>query len=285
MGQIIKGKPVADFISANVKKEAENLRSSGIIPKLMIVRVGEREDDKSYERGALKRMEACSIEAEVKVLPLDISQEDFIEKLEEVNSDSSVHGILLFRPLPKQLDENKIKHIISPEKDVDCLNPLNVAKVTEGDKAGFAPCTPSAVIEILKYYNIAMMGKEAAVLGRSLVVGKPLSMLLLRENATVTVCHSKTQNLSEVTSRADILIAAVGKARMVTAEYVKEGAAVIDVGINVDNEGRLCGDANTESCVEKAAYVTPVPSGVGSVTTSVLAKHVVQACKMMNHIE
>lgn len=282
MGTLIKGKPVADAITEKVKKEADELKQKGIIPKLKIVRVGEREDDLAYERAAIKRMEACNIACEVLPLPSDISQIDFIEQLKGVNNDGTVHGILLFRPLPKQINENDIKFIIRPEKDIDCLNPINVAKVIEGDETGFPPCTPSAAMEILKYYNVEMKGREAVVLGRSMVVGKPAAMLLLKENATVTICHSKTNNLEDVTGKADILIAAIGKSNFITAKHVKEGAAVIDVGINVDEEGKITGDVNTSDCIEKAGLITPVPAGVGSVTTAVLAKHVIKACKLNN---
>lgn len=280
MGEIIKGKPVADAITIEVKNYVEQIKQKGITPKLKIVRVGDREDDKAYERAALKRMETCGIAHEVMTLPIDISQEDFITKLKTVNDDDTVHGILLFRPLPKQINEKVVKYIIKPEKDIDCFNPINVAKVMEGDDTGFPPCTSSAAMEILKYYNIQLKGKLAVVIGRSMVVGKPLSMLLLKEDATVTICHSKTEDIQEVTSKADILIAAVGKANMVTEDFIKNGAAVIDVGINVDGEGNICGDVNTDNCLEKSGVITPVPAGVGSVTTAVLAKHVVKACKL-----
>ncbi len=279
MGTIIKGKPVADKITADVKEQVEQMKLLGVSPKLKIVRVGQREDDLAYERSALKRMESCGIEHEVMSLPSDISQDDFINSLKSVNDDKSVHGILLFRPLPEQIDENIVKYIISADKDIDCFNPINAAKVFECDKTGFPPCTPSAAMEILKYYNIELKGKSAVVLGRSLVVGKPMAMMLLAENATVTICHSKTENLADVTSKADILIAAIGKANMITENYIKEGAAVIDVGINVDEEGNLCGDVNTEDCVDKAGFITPVPAGVGSVTTAILAKHVLKAAQ------
>lgn len=279
MGTIIKGKPVADKITADVKEHVEQMKLLGVSPKLKIVRVGQREDDLAYERSALKRMESCGIEHEVMSLPSDISQDDFINNLKSVNDDESVHGILLFRPLPKQIDENIVKYIISPDKDIDCFNPINAAKVFECDKTGFPPCTPSAAMEILKYYNIELKGKSAVVLGRSLVVGKPMAMMLLAENATVTICHSKTENLADVTNKADILIAAIGKANMITANYIKEGAAVIDVGINVDEEGNLCGDVNTGECADKAGFITPVPAGVGFVTTAILAKHVLKAAQ------
>lgn len=284
MGQLIKGKPVADAISAALTKEVEELKVKGIVPKLTIVRVGANGSDLAYERGALKRCDSIGIATEVKELPEDISQDKFIEELKKVNDDKSTHGILVFRPFPKQLNESVIKYVIAPEKDVDCFSPVNVAKVMENDPTGFAPCTPSAVIEILKHYNVPMKGKKAVVIGRSMVVGKPVSMLLLKEHATVTICHSKTENMPAVCSEADVLVVGIGKAKMINSSYVKEGAAVIDVGINVDEQGKLCGDADTDDCVGKASMITPVPGGVGSVTTSILAKHVVKACKQQNNL-
>lgn len=282
MGEIIKGKPVADAMTEALVLEVEALKKENINPKLKIVRVGAHESDLAYERGALKRMEKCGILSEVLELPLEITQDDFIKELSAVNADPAVNGILLFRPLPKQLDEEVIKHIISAEKDIDCLNPQNVAKVMEGDKTGFPPCTPTACVEILKYYNVPLKGANVCVVGRSMVVGKPVAMLLLGENATVTITHSRTANLPEVVSKADIVVAAVGRANLVTKEWLKTGAVVIDVGINVDEEGNMCGDAETAACLEVASMVTPVPAGVGSVTTSVLAKHVVKAARLQN---
>jgi methylenetetrahydrofolate dehydrogenase (NADP+)/methenyltetrahydrofolate cyclohydrolase len=282
MGELLKGKPVADAITLDVKVGVEELKSKNIFPKLMIVRVGERKDDLAYERAALKRMQSCGIECQVIELPGNISQDEFIEKLQSVNNDKTVNGILLFRPLPKHIDENVVKHIISPEKDIDCFNPANVAKIAEGDKTGFAPCTPTAAMEILKFNKIKLKGKKATVVGRSLVVGKPMALLLLSEDATVTICHSKTENLHEVVAEADILVAAIGRANMIDEKYIKEGATVIDVGINVDVEGNLCGDVNTEKCKDIAGFITPVPAGVGSVTTAVLAKHVLKACRILN---
>ena len=285
MGQIIKGKPVADAITAELVKDVEALKAKGIEPKLKIVRVGAREDDLSYERGALSRMEKCGIKAEVLELPIDICQADFVKELKAVNDDPSVHGILLFRPLPKQLDMEEIKFIVDPVKDIDCMNPLNAEKIFEGDKTGYPPCTSQACIEILDHYGIDMKGKRAAVVGRSMVVGKPLAMLLLDKNATVTICHSRTQDLPSVCRQAEVVIAAVGRAEMVTGDFISDGAVVIDVGINVNAEGKLCGDVKFDDCVDKASMITPVPAGVGSVTTSVLAKHVVKACKQINNIQ
>ena len=284
MGEIIKGKPVGDALSEILKGECEALVKEGIQPKLAILRVGAKPNDLSYERGALKKCDTIGIVAEVTELSEDTTQEQYIEALEKLNKDSSVHGILTFRPLPKGIDEEVIKNVISPEKDVDCFSPMNTAKLMEGDKTGFPPCTPTAVVEILKHYNVPLKGANVVVLGRSIVVGKPVSMLLLGENATVTICHSKTQDLAKVCSQADVLVAGVGRARMVTSDYIKEGAVVIDVGINAKPEGGgICGDVDTDDVVEKASMVTPVPAGVGSVTTSILAKHVIKACKQQNN--
>ena len=284
MGEIIKGKPVGDALSEILKGECEALVKEGIQPKLAILRVGAKPNDLSYERGALKKCDTIGIVAEVTELSEDTTQEQYIEALEKLNKDSSVHGILTFRPLPKGIDEEVIKNVISPEKDVDCFSPMNTAKLMEGDKTGFPPCTTTAVVEILKHYNVPLKGANVVVLGRSMVVGKPVSMLLLGENATVTICHSKTQDLAKVCSQADVLVAGVGRARMVTSDYIKEGAVVIDVGINAKPEGGgICGDVDTDDVVEKASMVTPVPAGVGSVTTSILAKHVIKACKQQNN--
>lgn len=285
MGEIIKGKPVADAISEVLIEKVNMLKDKGLNPKLVIVRVGANPSDLSYERGAVKRCESIGINAEVMALQEDISQENFINELNKINMDKNVNGILIFRPLPKQLDEDAIKYVIAPEKDMDCFSPVNVAKVMENDETGFAPCTPSAVMEILKYYNVPMKGKEAVVIGRSLVVGKPVSMLLLNENATVTICHSKTQNMASVCQRSDILVVGIGRAKMINGEYLKVGATVIDVGINVDENGNLCGDVDFDTCVDKASMITPVPGGVGAVTTSILAKHVVKACMQQNGIK
>lgn len=280
MGILLKGKPVADEIKEKLKAEVDELRKKGIIPKLAIIRVGDDPGDMAYERGAIKTMVSMNIETDVRAMSKDITQSEFINELMNMNNDKSIHGILILRPLPKELDENVIKHVIAPEKDVDCFSPVNVAKVFEGDDTGFSPCTPSAVMEILKYYDIELKGKNAVVIGRSMVVGKPAAMMLLKEHATVTICHSRTKDLPKVASGADLLVVGIGRAKMVDSDYIKDGAVVIDVGINVDENGKLCGDVDTDDCINKASAITPVPGGVGSVTTSVLAKHVVKACKM-----
>ncbi|WP_270504361.1 bifunctional 5,10-methylenetetrahydrofolate dehydrogenase/5,10-methenyltetrahydrofolate cyclohydrolase [Paraclostridium sordellii] len=282
-GQIIKGKPVADKISEGLIKEVNNLVTEGINPKLAIVRVGARADDLAYERGALKRCKTIGIETEVVELDENINQEEYIKVLHKLNEDKKINGILTFRPLPKYLNEDEIKYHIDPKKDVDCFNPINTAKIVENDESGYPPCTPTAVVEILKHYDIELSGANITVIGRSMVVGKPVSMLLLNENATVTICHSKSKNLPEISSKSDVVVAAVGKAKMINHDYIKDGAVVIDVGINVDDEGNLCGDVDTEDIMDKARMLTPVPGGVGSVTTSILASHVVKACKLQNN--
>lgn len=284
MATILKGKPVADKISEGLIKEVEELKAKGVTPKLAIVRVGASPDDLAYERGALGRSKKVGIETEVKELPEDITQDDFIKELKAVNDDPAVNGILVFRPFPKQLDEEVIKYVIAPEKDIDCFSPINAAKLVEDDETGFAPCTAVSVIEILKYYEVPLEGKNAVILGRSMVIGKPAALLLLRENATVTICHSRTQDIAGVSKGGDILVAAIGRAKFATKDFVKEGGAVIDVGINVDDEGNLVGDVDFEGAEGVAGMITPVPGGVGSVTTSILARHVIRACKAQNNL-
>lgn len=284
MATILRGKPVADKISEGLIKEVEELKGKGITPKLTIVRVGANPDDLAYERGALNRSARIGIDVEVKELPEDITQDDFIKELRSINEDKSVNGILVFRPFPKHLDEEVIKYEIAPEKDIDCFSPINAAKLVEGDASGFAPCTAVSVIEILKHYEIPMEGKRATVLGRSMVIGKPAALLLLGENATVTVCHSRTQEIDKVSKEGDILVAAIGRGKFAKGSFVKEGGVVIDVGINVDEEGNLVGDVDFEEAEKIAGAITPVPGGVGSVTTSILARHVVKACKAQNNL-
>ncbi|MCF2667534.1 MULTISPECIES: bifunctional 5,10-methylenetetrahydrofolate dehydrogenase/5,10-methenyltetrahydrofolate cyclohydrolase [Lachnospiraceae] len=282
MSVLMKGADVANAMKAALIEKVEVLKEKGTIPCLTIVRVGNRPDDLSYERGAKKRMEAIGIECRIVELPEDISQDDFEQEFGKVNDDPSVHGILLFRPLPKQLDEEPIKAMIHPEKDMDCMSPVNIAKIFAGDETGYAPCTAEAVMEMLDYYEIDPKGKRVTVVGRSMVVGKPLSMMLLKQHATITVCHTRTVNLPEVCRNAEILVAAAGKARIITADMVGEGAVVADVGINVDEDGKMCGDVAFEEVEPKTSYISPVPRGVGSITTSVLAKHVVRAASLVN---
>lgn len=268
-------------MKATIIENVDKLKEQGIVPCLTIVRVGAREDDLAYERGAKKRMELTGIECRIVELPEKISQQELEDTFKKVNEDDTVHGILLFRPLPAHLDEEPLKKMINPYKDVDCMSPVNMAKVFSGDETGHAPCTAEAVMEMLAHYGIDLTGKKVTIVGRSMVVGRPLSMLMLKKNATVTICHTKTKNLAEICADAEVLIAAAGKAKMVTAEMVGEGAVVADVGINVDAEGNLCGDVDFDEVEKKASYISPVPRGVGSVTTSVLAKHVVKSANLL----
>jgi methylenetetrahydrofolate dehydrogenase (NADP+)/methenyltetrahydrofolate cyclohydrolase len=282
MSIIMKGSEVAAAMKEELLREVEKLAQKGIVPQLGIVRVGARPDDLAYERGAVKRMEAVGIRCKVIELPELINQEEFEKEFSAVNSDPDIHGILLFRPLPKQLNEDPVRSMINPKKDVDCMSPVNMAKVFAGDESGFAPCTPEAVMEVLAHFAIDLKGKRVTVVGRSMVVGKPLSMLLLKKNATVTICHTRTVDLGATCRNAEILIAAAGKANMITAEFVSENSIVVDVGINVGSDGKLCGDVDFEAVAPKSSYITPVPGGVGTVTSSVLAKHVVRAANYLN---
>lgn len=266
-------------VSAKLKEQVQETLASldGYVPKLAIVRTGENPDDISYERGAMKKMAAFGLEAESHIFASDISDEEFKKEFAIINEDPSVDGILMLRPLPKQICEKDIEAMICPDKDLDGISPINIAKVFAGDTTGFAPCTAEAVVEVLKNYEISIFGKRAVIVGRSMVVGKPLSMLLLKENATVTVCHTRTKDLPGTCQNGEILVAAAGRARMLDGSFVGKDAVVIDVGINVDEDGKLCGDVDFESIQEQAFMATPVPGGVGAVTTAVLAKHLVQA--------
>lgn len=275
--EILKGLPVANAINEKITGELTNW--VGKLPHLAIVRVGERPDDCSYERGAVKKMEKVGMEYSIHTFAEDIDNDTFQKEFDAINENPEVDGILLLRPLPKHLDEKAIENRIDPRKDLDGISPMNLAKVYAGDETGYAPCTAEAVIEMLDFANVDLKGKRVAVVGRSLVIGKPVSMLLMKKNATVTVCHTKTVDMAGTCKQAEVLVAAAGVAKMIDKSYVAEGAVVIDVGINVDAEGNLCGDVDFDHIAEAAALATPVPGGVGSVTTSVLAKHLLKAAK------
>lgn len=273
----LRGKKVSDGIKEYVSKELETL---SFVPKLAIVRVGENPDDMSYERGATKKLKSFGLDVASYVFPQDISDEDFKKAFKDINEDDEVTGILLLRPLPLTINEKDIENMIDPKKDLDGISPINIAKVFEGDTTGFSPCTAEAVIEVLKAYDIELTGKRVTVVGRSMVVGKPVSMLLLKENATVTMTHTRTVDLKKICSDAEIVIAAAGRAKMLNSDYCGQDAVMIDVGINVDENGKLCGDVDYATLDGKASAATPVPGGVGTVTTAVLAKHLIQAAKM-----
>ena len=273
----LRGKKVSDGIKEYVSKELETL---SFVPKLAIVRVGENPDDMSYERGATKKLKSFGLDVASYVFPQDISDEDFKKAFKDINEDDEVTGILLLRPLPRTINGKDIENMIDPKKDLDGISPINIAKVFAGDTTGFSPCTAEAVIEVLKAYDIELTGKRVTVVGRSMVVGKPVSMLLLKENATVTMTHTRTADLKKTCSDAEIVIAAAGRAKMLNSDYCGQDAVMIDVGINVDENGKLCGDVDYATLDGKASAATPVPGGVGTVTTAVLAKHLIQAAKM-----
>jgi methylenetetrahydrofolate dehydrogenase (NADP+)/methenyltetrahydrofolate cyclohydrolase len=279
--KLLTGKEVAQKMDQDIQAEVQVLKAKGVNPSLKIMIVGDAPDSLAYANSAKKMAEKNGILCDIEQHPGSTSQDDFVNILKQRNADKAIHGIIVMRPFPKQISEDVVKYVLSPEKDVDCFNPVNAGKIMAGDMTGFPPATPQAVMEILRFYGIPMSGKEAAVIGRSMVVGKPMSMLLLGENATVTVCHSRTQDLPGVCRRADILVAAIGKAKMITTNYIKPGATVMDVGINVEGD-KLYGDVDTEPAKDVAGAITPVPGGVGTVTTRVLLKHVVKAAKLQN---
>lgn len=277
MATILKGTEVAAVLNERSKEQILRLNLQEIYPTLGIIRVGERPDDIYYEKSVMKSAAALGLKVKQYLFSEKVTQEELIHAIREINSDSGIHGVLMFRPLPRHLDEYAVCQALSPEKDVDGITDSSMAGVFAGRKQGFAPCTPQACMEILAYYGIDCNGKKATVIGRSLVVGKPAAMLLLGKNATVTVCHTKTLDLPLVCREADILIAAAGKPGVITKDYLSPSQIVIDVGINVNSEGKLCGDVAFEEAEPIVAAITPVPGGVGSVTTAVLIGHVAEA--------
>ena len=283
MANLLKGKIVAEEINKRSIELVNELKEKDIIPTLAIVRVGENEADLSYERGASKRANEIGVAVRQIALPNDISYDSFYATLDELNQDDSVDGILLLRPVPKALDNEKARNYIKAEKDVDGCSDASLAGVFTNTDVGFAPCTAQAAIEILDYYNIDVKGKNIVVIGRSLVVGKPLSMLLLNKNATVTICHSKTIGIENITKNVDIVIAATGQMESLNSNYFSNKQTVIDIGINYNEvKQKLCGDVLFEAVEPIVTNITPVPGGVGAVTNSVLINHVVIACQIKN---
>ena len=286
MAKQLLGKEVNEKLNARIIAQCEELKAKGINPTLGIVRCGERPDDLSYEKGATKRAEALGVAVEKFVLPEDISKEDLLKVIDEINANDNIHGVLMFRPLPKHLkaDQDEICNRLAPKKDVDSMTHMSNAGVFEGQDLGYAPCTPAACMEILDHYGIDCKGKNAVVIGRSLVVGKPAAMMLMAKNATVTMCHTKTVNTAEICKNADIIISAAGVLNSLTKDYVREGQVVIDVSMNWNPEkittkgkGGMSGDCVFDEVEPIVEAITPVPGGVGAVTTSVLIGHVVEA--------
>lgn len=278
MFEIINGKEVSSYIKSQVKVESDALKAQGIDPCLAVIIVEGDSASRVYVNNKKRACEVCGIKSLEYSLPSDVSESELLNLIDKLNSDDSVHGILCQLPLPKHIDEKKVIEAISPKKDVDGFSEINVGKIWVGDYK-FSPCTPMGVIELLNYYNIDLTGKNCVIVGRSNIVGKPMAALLLEKNATVTICHSKTKDISSFTKNADVIVAAVGKAGFITADMVKDGAVVIDVGINRNESGKLCGDVDFDSVKEKASYITPVPGGCGPMTIAVLMKNTIAAAK------
>ncbi|GLV62231.1 bifunctional protein FolD [Bacillus mycoides] len=275
---IIKGNEVAEKKRAQLKEEVVKLKEQGIVPGLAVILVGEDPASRSYVKGKEKGCEQVGIYSELIELPETITEERLLAEIDRLNGDDRINGILVQLPLPKHIEEKAIIERISPEKDVDGFHPISVGRMMTGQDT-FLPCTPHGIVELVKETNLDISGKHVVVIGRSNIVGKPVGQLFLNENATVTYCHSKTQNIKELSKLADILIVAVGRAKMVTADYIKEGAVVIDVGVNRLETGKLCGDVDFDNVLDVAGYITPVPKGVGPMTITMLLHNTVESAK------
>ena len=277
------GKALSAKIRGQILAETEELKANGVVPGLAVILVGDDQASQIYVRNKEKACTECGFYSEKHILPATATQDELLELIDTLNKNPKISGILCQLPLPKQISEDAVIAAIDPKKDVDAFNTSNVGKIMTGDY-DFLPCTPAGVMELLEEYNINVEGKQCVVVGRSNIVGKPMSMLLLHKNGTVTICHSKTNNLTEICKSADILVAAVGKANFITADMVKEGAVVIDVGMNRNEEGKVCGDVSND-VMEKTSYMTPVPGGVGPMTITMLMKNTIKAAKLQNNIK
>ena len=281
MGIIIDGKAVAAEEKLKIRREVENMRKNSLVPKLTVILVGDDPASCIYVRNKKKACEEVGIESDLINLPEKTTEKKLIDLVKKLNRDKSVSGILVQLPLPPHISENAVISAISPQKDVDAFHPVNVGRIMIGDY-GFLPCTPAGIMELLRHYGIGVSGKNCVVVGRSNIVGKPMAMLLLHSDGTVTVCHSKTEGLKKICAGADILVTAIGHAKFFTKSYIKPGAVLIDVGMNRDSAGKLCGDMDFENVKDKASYITPVPGGVGPMTIVTLLKNTVAACKEQN---
>lgn len=277
MATLLRGAEVVSALNEKIQADVAALKMCGVLPTLAILRVGEKPDDLAYERGAMKRAETVGVAIRQIVLPETVSQEALLSEIAQINADNTIHGCLMLRPLPKHIDDSIVREALLPEKDIDGITEGSLAGVFAGTKRGFPPCTAKACMEMLAHYNIDPAGKNAVVIGRSLVIGKPVAMMLLQQNATVTICHTRTKDMPSVTKRAEILIVAAGKPGVIGAEYVSAGQTVLDVGINFTSEGKMVGDVDFSAVEPIVGAITPVPGGVGTVTTSVLMAHVVEA--------
>lgn len=279
MSTILYGNEVVASINEEVKKRILKLKDKGVNPTLGIIRVGENSSDLSYERGASKRAETVGITVRKYNYDVSVTTETLVEEIKKINKDDTVHGVLIFRPLPKHIDDNIIRNTLLPSKDIDGITDISMSGIYSGTGIGFPPCTAMASMEMLKHYGCEIAGKNAVVLGRSLVIGKPVAIMLMAENATVTICHSKTKNIAEIAKSADILVAAMGRGKSINCEYTNENQTIVDVGINFDENGKMCGDVDFDDVFGKVKAITPVPKGVGTVTTSMLMKNVLVAAE------
>ena len=284
MYKIISGKEVSQKVKEQVAEEVRVLKEQNIEPCLAVILVGDDPASRVYVNNKKKACEFCGIRSLEYLMPENTTQDELTELIGKLNDDESVNGILCQLPLPKHLDEKKVINLIRPEKDVDAFHPENVGHIMIGD-FNFLPCTPAGIMEMLKSENISLDGKHCVIIGRSNIVGKPMAMLMLKQNATVTVCHSHTNNLKEIVKQADVIVAAVGRAKFVTSDMVKDGAVIVDVGINRGEDGKLYGDVDFESCCEKSSYITPVPGGVGPMTIATLMQNTITAAKIQNKKE
>ena len=282
--QIIDGKAVSKAVKEQVKKECDELKAKGVTPGLAVIIVGDDPASQVYVKNKEKACEECGFYSVKYALPAETTQEELNALVMELNNDDKINGILCQLPLPKHLDDKEVINLIDPIKDVDAFHPVNVGAIMIGDY-NFLPCTPAGVMELIHSTGVDICGKKAVVIGRSNIVGKPMAMLLLHENATVEITHSRTQNLAEITSGADILVSAIGKAKFVTADMVKDGAVVIDVGMNRDENGKLCGDVDFDNVKDKCSFITPVPGGVGPMTISMLMRNTLTSAKLQNGID
>ncbi len=279
MAKILKGKEVSDALNEELWARSEALGAKGIRPVLGIIRLGDRPDDLAYERGAIKRAEKTGVDVRQFIFDKDMSQDELLREIDRINGDSGIHGVLIFRPLPEQIDDDAVRNALTPEKDMDGITDVSMAGVYAGTDQGYPPCTAEACMRILGHYGIDPEGKNVAVIGRSQVIGRPVAMMLIKKNATVTVCHTRTSGMADICRDKDMIIAAAGHIGTVTEGFLSPGQTVIDVAINFDDEGNMRGDVDHEAAERIAGAVTPVPGGVGSVTTSILMEHVISAAE------
>lgn len=281
MTQILKGKPAADELKEDLKERIEALKEKSIEPKINVIRMGENPDDISYEKGIVKNAEGLGLKVQLDQIPEDASTEDLLDLIQKGNDDDSIHGMIIFRPLPKQIDEEKIVNAIDPRKDVDCMNPINLARVFEGDMSGNVPATPLAAIRLIKHYGVDLVGANVVCINRSLVFGRPFTMMALNENATPTICHSRTKNMEEITKNADVVVTAQGRAKSLGEEYFTEDSIIVDVGMSPDENGDLAGDADFDNLQDKVKMISPTFGGVGAMTSTILLEQVVKSAELV----